>query len=90
MNKVISIKPRTPQELTEYINFLDEVVQATHLNYKTVSIFVIGTLNPLIGDVAMHNVGYVSKVATALSNVVNVLVTVTKTDENKVMVELDF
>ena len=86
MIKELKIEPRTPQELTEYDNFLSEVAQATHLNPKT----VIGELKPLIADVAVHNVGYVLKVTTAFSNVVNVLVTVTKTDENKVSVELDF
>lgn len=85
MVKQISIEPRTPQELTEYDNFLSEVAQITHIHPKTVK----GILDPIIADVAIHNVGY-SQPDNATLGFHTAKVTVTKTDEKRVMVELDF
>lgn len=85
MLKEISIKARTPQELTEYDNFLNEVAQTTHIHPKTVK----GILEPIIADVAIQNIGY-SHPDNVTLGFHTAKVTVTKTDENRVMVELDF
>ena len=85
MTKEICIEPRTPQELTEYVNFLDEVAQTTHIHPKTVK----GILDPIIADVAIQNIGY-SHPDKATLGFHTAKVTVTKTDDNKAMIELDF
>lgn len=85
MIKEISIEPRTPQELSEYDNYLSEVAQATRIHPKTVK----GILEPIIADVAIHNVGY-SHPDNVTLGFHTAKVTVTKTDENRAMVELDF